>query len=218
MTGDVRVPETRPRVVGEREDEILDACVAEIRDHGYDRLTMDGVARRARASKATLYRRWNSKQSLVVDALIRSKQLGSVPVPDTGSLRQDLLELFCGPGPGSSAASEVLGYVLTAMQTDEEFAHEFRTRFVAPKIQVTVEIYGRARARGELLPEADPALLGPALAGILLHRAFVLGEQVTPARVARVLDQIILPAATGRRPAETSPAPAAPHDPDQENP
>ena len=58
----------RPRIEGERESEILDATIAMLLDSGYDRLTMDAVAGRARASKATLYRRWESKASLVVDA------------------------------------------------------------------------------------------------------------------------------------------------------
>ena len=73
----------RPRVEGEREDEILDATVTLLMEVGYDRLTMDAVAARAKASKATLYRRWNGKVSLVIDALHAAKEPGSVP--DTGS-------------------------------------------------------------------------------------------------------------------------------------
>ena len=51
----------RPRVEGDREQEILDAALEVLGEVGYDRLTMDAVAQRAKASKATLYRRWNSK-------------------------------------------------------------------------------------------------------------------------------------------------------------
>jgi AcrR family transcriptional regulator len=190
----------RPRVEGEREEEILDAVVEMLMENGYERLTMDAVAKRARASKATLYRRWESKQSLVVDAVIRSKQLHQQPLPDTGSLRGDLRAVFCG-GSGMAAQSShttnVIGTVLTALQTDPDFAHQFRSRFIAPKAHVTAEIYRRAAARGELAPDIDLSLLGPAFAGILLHRRFVLGEEITPDLVERVLDQIILPAATG---------------------
>ncbi len=89
---------------------------------------------------------------------------------------------------------------MTALQTDPEFAHEFRSRFLAPKVAVVQDIYRRAAERGELAPGADPALLGPALAGILLHRGLLLGEPITRALVERVVDQIILPAATGRSP------------------
>jgi AcrR family transcriptional regulator len=189
---------TRPRVCGAREEEILDAAVEELLEVGYDRLTMDAVAARARASKATLYRRWASKSSLVVDAVMRSK-CGSLVAPDTGSLRSDLVQLFSGPqGLASRLNARVLGVVLTALQTDPEFGDRFRTTFLAPKVAVMQEIYRRAADRGELSGTADPALLGPALAGILLHRVFILGEQITTDLVERVVDQIILPAATGR--------------------
>jgi len=188
----------RPRVEGEREEEILDAVVDMLLESGYDRLTMDAVAKRARASKATLYRRWQTKQSLVVDAVIRSKSLHAQPTPDTGSLRGDLRAMFCANMVSTSDTTSVLGVVLTALQTDPEFSEDFRTRFLLPKAQAAQEIYGRAAGRGELAPGADPSLLGPALAGILLHRKFVLGEEITAELVERVLDQIILPAATGR--------------------
>lgn len=205
MTPTGTAPDSRPRVAGEREDEILDACVSELLDNGYDRLTMDAVARRARASKATLYRRWQSKQSLVVDAVIRSKRTDQRPAPDTGSLRGDLLAMWSGHG--SVEGSRVLGVVLTALQTDAEFAEVFRTRFLAPKVATADAVYERARARGELQPGVDSSVLGPALAGILLHRELVLGEPITPARVEHVLDHVILPAATGCPP---PPPPASP--------
>src|SRR3954447_1593913 len=86
----------RPRIEGVREQEILDAALEVLADVGYDRLTIDAVAHRAKASKATLYRRWNSKATLVVEALARVK--GPPVTPDTGDLRTDLLETFCGMG------------------------------------------------------------------------------------------------------------------------
>ena len=58
---------------------------------GYDRLTMDAVAQRAKASKATLYRRWNSKAKLVVESLARMKTTPEM-LPDTGDLRTDLID------------------------------------------------------------------------------------------------------------------------------
>jgi AcrR family transcriptional regulator len=187
----------RPRVEGEREEEILDAVVEMLVENGYDRLTMDAVAKRARASKATLYRRWQTKSSLVVDAVIRAKSMNAQPLPDTGSLRGDLRAMFCTNMVTTSETTSVLGVVVTALQTDPEFAADFRSRFLRPKTQASEEIYRRAAERGELAPGVDPSLLGPAFAGILLHRRFLLGEEITPDLVDRVLDQIILPAATG---------------------
>ena len=189
----------RPRIAGDREGEILDATLELLLEVGYDRLTMDAVAARARAGKATLYRRWSSKASLVVDALIRSKKSLDVRDHDTGTLRGDLLATFCGPqGFTHPAATRVLAAVMTALHTDEEFATEFRERFLAPKIEAGARIYRRAMARGEIRPDVDLDILTPALAGILLHRAFLLGRPIDDKTIETVVDQIIVPAATGR--------------------
>src|SRR5215207_5549403 len=89
---------SRPRVEGEREEEILDATVRMLIEVGYDNLTLDAVATEARASKATLYRRWNGKADLVVDAVHRAKACGGPLDADTGSLRGDLLAMACMAG------------------------------------------------------------------------------------------------------------------------
>ena len=186
----------RPRVEGDRELEILDAALEVLADVGYDRLTMDAVATRAKASKATLYRRWNDKASLVVDALVAVKP-SPVEPPDTGSLRGDLIASFCGMG-GLTDEQGVATFasVLTAISKDEAFATAFRRDVLTPKVALTRAIYDRARDRGEIGEHVEIDLLAPALAGIILHRFFILGEHPTEDAIVRVIDQIILPAAT----------------------
>lgn len=185
---------TRPRVEGEREDEILDACVELLIEAGYDRLTMDAVAKKAHASKATLYRRWESKASLVVEALIRAKQSPNIRNHDTGTLRGDLLSTYCGTEGFNESATQVMGSVITALSTDREFADLFREKFIAPKIAISKQIYARAQARGEISTDIDLELIVPALAGILLHRTFILGVPPDDATIERVVDHVILPA------------------------
>jgi AcrR family transcriptional regulator len=183
----------RPRVEGVREQEILDAALEVLADVGYDRLTMDAVAHRAKASKATLYRRWNSKATLVVEALARTK--GAPDVPDTGSLRGDLLSAFCGMGGLTDQdTTATLGAVMTAVSTDPEFAREFRKQVVEPKARVSREIFERARDRGDLRDDLDLDIVVPALSGIVLHRVFVFGEKPKATVIERAIDQIILPA------------------------
>jgi AcrR family transcriptional regulator len=194
MTSKLAPPIQRPRVEGEREDEILDATVELLMEVGYDRLTMDAVARKARASKATLYRRWETKASLVVEALIRAKESPHPVEHDTGSLRSDLLATFCGHEGLSGNATGVMGAVLTALSTDPEFAEEFRAKFIVPKIELSDAIYARAQARGEIPTDIDVEIVAPALAGILLHRAFILGIPADDATIERVVDNVILPA------------------------
>ena len=210
-------PETtvpRPRVEGDREQQILDATLEVLADVGYDRLTMDAVATRARASKATLYRRWNGKVSLVIDALLSVK---NTPVaPDTGSLRGDLLESFCGQGGLTDEQSvATFASVLTAITRDREFAAAFRQDVIDPKAAVSRSIFERARDRGEIPASVDLDLLAPALAGIVLHRLFLLGEQPDRALITRVIDQIILPAAT--TPTASAQSPTGTESPSHDN-
>ena len=210
-----RSPLTRPRVAGEREDEILDATFDELLRVGYDRLTFDSVAKAARASKATLYRRWESKSALVVDAILRHKGAAHARVPDEGSLRADLLELVApkagkpvGPGQGETRA---VAAVFTALLTDPEFASEFRTRFVDERRRHGEALIARARSRGEITTDVDGGLLTASLAGIVLHRSFVLGEPVDRSTLEEIVDTIILPAAG-------CPASAHPTSPHEETP
>ncbi len=187
----------RPRIEGDREQEILDATLRVLAESGYDRLTMDAVAAEAKASKATLYRRWTNKVSLVIEALQHSK--GPHDAPDTGSLREDLRATFCGIG-GLTDQDTVATFasVLTAIARDAEFAQAFRRDVVGPKVALSRELWERARERGELREDVDLDLLEPALAGIVMHRLFVLGEIPDPDSITDVIDQIILPAATRR--------------------
>lgn len=191
------VPQLRPRIEGDREEQILEITLALLIELGYHKLTLDAVAREARASKATLYRRWESKPALVIDALIKAKDMPDPELPNTGTLRGDLIGTFCGAhGIANSRATEVLGAVLTAVSTDDEFARLFRERFIAPKLAVTEAIYAQAIGRGEIPADIDLEIIGPALAGVILHRAYLMGNPPDEELITRVIDHLILPAAT----------------------
>ena len=200
-----KLSKPRPRVEGKREAEILDATLELLLEVGYDRLTLDAVAKASRASKATLYRRWESKPSLVVDAMQRAKQAPTVEEHDTGTLRGDLVSTFCGAhGMANNDATGVLGAVITALASDPEFAALFQEKFIAPKIEVSQAIYARAIERGEIRADVDVDIIAPALAGILLHRSFVMGIVPDDETVQRVIDHVILPAV--EHPAVPAPA------------
>src|SRR3954468_4364669 len=93
-----------PRKLGRRRDhtrdaEILDAAIDVLAETGYDGMTVDMVAARAKAGKATLYRRWPSKPDLVLDAVacLKRDDLNLAALPDTGSLRGDLVAMIRPP-------------------------------------------------------------------------------------------------------------------------
>ena len=194
----VDVVRQRPRVEGGREEEILDATVAVVAELGYDRLTMDAVSTAAKASKATLYRRWSTKAELVVDAISRAK---GCPMPedvDTGSLRGDLVSMACGDGGFTDEMPmSVVAGLLTALHRDADLQKAFRERFLAPRNELTNKVYERAVRRGEIAPDVDVALLSVTLPAVIIHHAYILGVEPTDDLILRVIDNVILPAARG---------------------
>ena len=195
LGNDAESSSARPRVEGEREQEILDATLDVLADVGYDRLTMDAVATAAKASKATLYRRFSSKAELVIEALISQKEPHALP--DTGSLRGDLLSAYCGMGGlTDQRQTAILGSVITAIGRDDDFAERFRRDFIGPKAAQSEFLFRRARERGEVADGVDLDVVAPALAAVVLHRQFLFGQMPDAAFIARVVDQIVLPAVT----------------------
>ena len=186
---------TRPRIEGEREHAIFDATMRMLATSGYDRLTMDAVAADARASKATLYRRWQTKADLVVDALVWLKSCMPNAVPDTGSLRGDLLAMACTDGGLTDKMPlAVFGALITAMQRDEDLARAFEQRFMGPLQERSRIIFQWAQERGEIAPGADLALLAQVLPAVAIHYALTHNKPVRPEFVEQVIDQVVLPA------------------------
>ena len=192
-------PRQRPRVEGGREEEILDATVEVVAELGYDRLTMDAVATAAKASKATLYRRWSTKAELVVDAISRAK---GCPMPedvDTGSLRGDLISMACGDGGFTDEMPmSVIAGLLTALHRDDDLQKAFQERFLgAPDRSDQQGLRARRRARRDRRRTSTSPCSSMTLPAVIIHHAFVLGVEPTDDLILRVIDHVILPAARG---------------------
>ncbi len=167
-----------------------------LQDVGYDRLTMDAVAQAARAGKATLYRRWTSKAELVVEAICQTE---FSRLPNTGSLRGDLIALATGPGGlNHRHPHSVIAGLLTAMQRDQDLAMMIRERLFEPKSRILREIFQQARNRAELAPSADIELLMYLLPAMVIHRVLVLGHSTDQDFIERVIDEVVLPACAER--------------------
>jgi AcrR family transcriptional regulator len=188
-------PTSRPRIEGEREAQILDAALGLLREVGYDRLTMDAVAASAHASKASLYRRWGSKARLVADALNRADVGFGAPLPDTGTLRGDLLAAACGAGGLiDQLPVQLMAALVTALHHHPDLAAAFQDAFLRPRLGAARKLLERARARGEVRPDVDLDLVVDVLPGVVLHRVFLRGEQPTRDLITRVVDSVVLPA------------------------
>jgi AcrR family transcriptional regulator len=178
-----------------RDVAIRDAALDLLSEIGYDRLTMDAVAARAHASKATIYRRWPGKAALVVDALNCSK--GSITEPNTGSLQGDLATLgqrSCSQESRFNA--QVMLGLITALGHDAELRDVVRERMIEPRTKVIRQIFERAVARGEVSPERNLDLLVSLLPALMIQQVLITGELPDTDFSFRVINDVILPLAT----------------------
>ena len=180
-------------VLSGRDAAICDATLALLLEVGYDRMSMDAVAARAHASKATIYRRWPGKQELVLDA-VRARGVGLTVAEDTGSLRGDLMATYRSAIHGSAADdADLIAGVLRAMRTTPELADCVRSQVIESKCDVSRVIVARAIARGELPAETDPLILHEVASALWFHRVLVVGGPVDDGFIAHVVDDVILP-------------------------
>ena len=180
-------------VLSGRDAAICDATLALLLEVGYDRMSMDAVAARAHASKATIYRRWPGKQELVLDA-VRARGVGLTVAEDTGSLRGDLVATYRSAIHGSAADdADLIAGVLRAMRTTPELADCVRSQVIESKCDVSRVIVARAVARGELPAETDPLILHEVASALWFHRVLVVGGPVDDAFIAHVVDDVLMP-------------------------
>jgi AcrR family transcriptional regulator len=178
-----------------RETAILRATLELLAESGYDQLTIDAVAARARCSKATIYRRWPGKAALVSTAIRRHAGQPAAAVPDTGGLRSDLqaaLGIMRASLSGQDAAL-ILG-LLSAMHRDPELAGAVREQVLDVKREVFDAVIARAAARGNIPATADGALLAEISSAVLLSRLLVTGEPLDDAFTQHLVDAVLLPA------------------------
>jgi AcrR family transcriptional regulator len=194
LTGDVEGSrDLRPAAPrGEaREQAILDAALELVMEVGYDRLSMDALAERAHASKATIYRRWSGKAQVVAEAIRRRKH-GQHAVPDTGSLRQDLLEALGAMCISLDGDEALVAGVMSAMRTDPELADLMRSQVLDGDSPTDV-VVARAVARGELPSDTSGALVNEVAPAVVMTRLVFRGEPLDEGFTAHLVDEIILP-------------------------
>lgn len=177
-----------------REQAILDAALELLMEVGYDRLSIDALAERAKAGKATIYRHWSGKAQIVAEAVRRLK-MSELAVPvDTGSLRGDLLgelTLMCTSMTTEDAA--IVTGVLSAMRTDAELAELVRTQVIETKRGKFQAIVDRAVARGELSARTTADLVEEIMPAMLINRMVIQGEALDEAFAVHLVDDIVLP-------------------------
>ena len=183
-----------------RESAILRAALEGLSEYGYDRLTMDEIAARARAGKGALYRRWSSKAALVVDAAIAWRSERAIAVPDTGSVRGDLDGFLVAMRELDGQDQPMMGVVLglvTAAQRDPELATLIDSKLLEVPRRALGEVFDRGVRRGEIPPDRDLSLVPDMILGLNFVRSMT-GKPLDRRFVRRVFDTVVLPLAMGR--------------------
>ncbi|MFK4104193.1 TetR/AcrR family transcriptional regulator C-terminal ligand-binding domain-containing protein [Streptomyces sp. NPDC019531] len=183
----------RSKITPEREQEFFDAVLEQVRECGYEAVTMEGVAASTRCSKSTLYRQWKTKPQFVVAAL-RSRRRSKFDGIDTGSLAEDLREVARAAGRWSMHDTKLLQALGHAVTQDAELAQALREALVDPEIAALRHILQRGVDRGEIAT-GHPALeyIPAQLFGVIRARPVVDGEYADPDYLVRFVEAAVLP-------------------------
>lgn len=190
-TDPVDVPARRGRPRNEScSTSILSAAIELVAEVGIASLTMDAVAVRAGVGKATIYRRWSSKEALMLDAWMSCAS--SPPIPNTGSLRSDLDDLFLRVDHPLSdeAMQRVFPQMIAAAKVNPEVNQAY-TAFLAERRRPINTVLARAVERGELDADTDLQLVGDLLIAPVLYRWLVTDGLVDDQIISSIIDTVL---------------------------
>jgi AcrR family transcriptional regulator len=180
----------------ELEDAILDAAWDVLETDGWNGFTFAGVAERAHSSKPVLYRRWRTREELLRATLRRRGEITPADVPDTGSLRGDVIAKLTEINQLRSSMAAVMSMMLSAEFQEMGLSPaELRQELLGDRESVFEVIVARAMARGELGPKTPPARV-ISLPIDLLRNDLLLTLQPVPAEtIVSIVDDAFLPLA-----------------------
>ena len=180
-----------------RDADILDAALDVLAEEGFDGMTIDMVAARAKAGKATLYRRWPSKTELVIDAVacMKNSEINLDELPDTGTLRGDLIAMM-KPAPIRDASQKmrVMAGLVSLIARNPDLAEAARAAVIAPRAEINRRFLQRAIDRGEISGDIDIPLISSISPSMVTYRTMMLGRPVDRDYLVTIVDKIILPA------------------------
>ena len=185
------------------EQAIFEAVIAELGAVGFDALTFEGIAERARTGRSVLYRRWRKKSELVLDALV-----SSVPMAEdfhaTKDLRADLLRYAeqMRHAVGGPATSAMLTMANEAAR-DPDLAVALRERVINPRRHVILALLHRHAAIGNVASDAIKPEVVDALPGMLFITYITNGGEVPRQSIVNIIDHVMIPLLTRPVPSRT---------------
>ncbi len=192
-TDDVR-PSRGGRPRDPSRDGVIRAAILRLlAEVGYGALTMDAVASEAGVGKATIYRRWRTKQDLVVDTISDLNRAEATPA-DTGTLEGDLRAMMRSMvsvinGPTGAATLSLL----SSVPHQPALAHAFQDGPLAVWRQAFEQVWSRAEARGEVPASVGSSVVAEVPSAVLVQRWLLSGRRVDEAFADEVVDTVVLP-------------------------
>ncbi|MFG2965899.1 TetR/AcrR family transcriptional regulator [Streptomyces sp. NPDC048288] len=191
-----------------RDARIIEAALDLLAQQGYPDLTMDDVAARAGVSKATVYRRWASRQDLVADALETLDFTASAgsDAAHSASLRDDLVRTLSDTsGCTDKRGPRLTAVLLATTRSDPDVTFDLRERYVDAQRTAVADCLRRATARGELDATRVEELLDPgrleitAAIALMVHQPLFDQRPLNADDIAGIVDQVLLPLVAGAR-------------------
>ena len=186
---------TRQRRRGEElEVALLEAAWQELVEAGFARLTMESVAARAKTGVAVLYRRWANKDDLAIAAIHHYGNTHPVEIPDTGSLRDDMIALLNGASTARISFVAVITAAFSGLLGSTGLTPaQVRERVMADRPMWSDRIFARAQERGEIdLDHIPPAVLTMPF-DLMRHDMLMTYKPIPPERVLAIVDDLFMP-------------------------
>lgn len=170
--------------------EVVTAVLNTLHDGGYRAVTLDGIARKVKRARTSLYRRWPSKRHLVAYAVL--SEMGASPAADTGTLRGDLqaavgtlLRAFGGP------LRQALPGLVADMAHDVELAETFRREVLDARRKSMRAAFARAKARGEARGDLNLELVLDTLTGPFYYRVLFGHAPISRCMASDVVEYVL---------------------------
>lgn len=193
MSDDQQKQVGRPRRIA-TDRAIWQATLELLAEVGFDRLSIEAIAARARVGKTTIYRRYTSKAALAAAAIESIRE--EISIPDTGSLEGDLDAIVTTAAQSvlSPLGKQSVGTIVASALSNPDFAQIYWTKYLQPRRQAFAAIIDRAKVRNEVNSALDSGLVFDTLSGIMLYAPiFQPTSEAWIAAVRQAIELVIKP-------------------------
>ena len=169
---------------------VLKATLRAMAEHGADAVSISEIARRARVHETSIYRRWPTKEHLVLDALLDYSE-AKLPIPNTGTLRDDLVAFATAV---TAYLESPLGRTLArsmAVAGDDDTLAAGRAQFWKSRLDLASAMIARAKDRGEVPADLDPARALELVIAPLHFRALLTRQPIDEHDIAQLVDALL---------------------------